>query len=117
AAQSGPVKGGTMRLEVTVFKTGQNTQESAGLSTTSTAVLNQTPATPTETDTGPTTGAVWGQTPTMAAISRSARSGSSSSTDDPECPDRVGMASRRSRLPMERPGTAGSGRLHKREGA
>jgi hypothetical protein len=66
AAQSGPVKGGTMRLEVTVFKTGQNTQECAGLSTTSTGVLNQTHATPTETDTGPTTVAVWGQTPTMA---------------------------------------------------
>ena len=65
ATQSVPVNGGTMRLEVTVFKTGPNIQECAGLSTTSTGALTQTYATPTEIDTGPITVAVWGQTPTM----------------------------------------------------
>ena len=65
ATQSAPVVGGTMRLEVTLFKTGPNTQECSGLSTTSTGMLNQSYATPSEIDTGPITVAVWGQTPTM----------------------------------------------------
>jgi len=66
ATQSARVNGGTMRLEVTVFKTAPNVQECAGLSTTSTGVLTQTYATPAEIDTNPTMVAVWGETPTMA---------------------------------------------------
>ncbi len=65
ATQTVPVNGGTMRLEATVFKRGPDTQECAGLSTTSTGVLNQTYAMPSENDTGSTAIAVWGQTPSM----------------------------------------------------
>jgi hypothetical protein len=65
ATQSAPVNAGTMRLEVTLFKTGANTQDCAGLSTTSTGALNQIHATASEIDTGPITIAVWGRTPTM----------------------------------------------------
>jgi len=65
ASQSANVNAGTMRLEVTLFKTGANTQECAGFSTTSTGALNQTHATASEIDTGPITVAVWGETPTM----------------------------------------------------
>ena len=63
ATQRASASGSTMRLEVTVFKTGRNTQECSGLSTTSTGVRTHTHAAPTEPEAGPTTIAVWGRTP------------------------------------------------------
>jgi hypothetical protein len=65
AAQTAPVNGGTMRLEVALFKLARNSQQCSGISTASIGALTQTHATPTEIDSQPITIDVWGQTPAL----------------------------------------------------
>jgi pectate lyase-like protein len=66
AAQSAAINGGSMRLEVTLFRTGADTHECAGLSTASTGVFNQVYATAPGRDGAPIAISVWGQTPSAA---------------------------------------------------